>query len=117
MSLHITPVHKNLQTRVTLLGLEFEDFIAVLALTVVMNILSHLANKDAAVLGIPLSVFMQIVVPLLSVPCLMAFKYGRPRGYLLDLIRSFVAPKAWSALDRDTQITTPYIRDTEGAES
>ena len=32
MSLDLTPVHRNLHTKVTFLGLEFEDLILVLAL-------------------------------------------------------------------------------------
>jgi hypothetical protein len=32
MSLDMTPVHRNLHTKVTFLGLEFEDLILVLAL-------------------------------------------------------------------------------------
>jgi len=35
----------------------------------------------------PLSLFMEFVVPLLAVPFLILFKYGKPRGYLMDLIQ------------------------------
>ena len=37
MSLDLTPVHRNLHTKVTFLGLEFEDLILVLALAALMN--------------------------------------------------------------------------------
>jgi hypothetical protein len=56
---------------------------------------------------------MEFVVPLLAVPCLMLFKYGRPKGYFTDLIRSFFAPHAWCALERDPDLTQPYIADEE----
>jgi len=38
MALNMTPIHKNLHTRVTFLGLEFEDLIAVMALAISMNL-------------------------------------------------------------------------------
>jgi len=113
MSLDLTPVHRNLHTRVTFLGLEFEDVILVLALAALMNLLAHFASDSARVFGMPLNVFMEFVVPLLSVPFLILFKYGKPKGYLLDLIRSFLAPHAWCALERDSEFTQSYIADEE----
>jgi hypothetical protein len=32
-------------------------------------------------MGIPLNLFMEIGVPVLAIPFLMLFKYGKPRGY------------------------------------
>jgi hypothetical protein len=113
MSLELTPVHRNLHTKVTFLGLEFEDLILVLALAAVMNLLAHFVGDSARIFGLPLNVFMEFVVPLLAVPSLMLFKYGRPKGYFTDLIRSFLAPHAWCALERDSDLTQPYIADEE----
>jgi hypothetical protein len=56
---------------------------------------------------------MEFVVPFLTIPFLMLFKYGKPRGYLQDLAMSLIAPRAWCALERDSQITKPYLRDEE----
>ena len=78
MSLDLTPVHRNLHTKVTFLGLEFEDLILVLALAAVMNIFGHFVTGNAKILGMPLSLFMEFVVPLLAVPFLILFKYGKP---------------------------------------
>ena len=111
MSLDITPVHRNLHTKVQFLGLEFEDFILVLALAAAMNLFAHFVGNTARILGIPLNIFMEFIVPLLAVPFLILFKYGRPRGYLIDLVRSFSAPKAWSAVERDSELSQPYILD------
>jgi hypothetical protein len=113
MSLDLTPVHRNLHTRVTFLGLEFEDLILVLALAALMNLLAHFASDSARVFGMPLNVFMEFVVPLLSVPFLILFKYGKPKGYLLDLIRSFLSPHAWCALERDSELTDSYVVEEE----
>lgn len=109
MSLNITPVHRNLHTKVQFLGLEFEDLILVLALAAVMNLLAHFVGNTAHIFGIPLNIFMEFIVPLLAVPFLILFKYGRPRGYLTDLARSLFAPEAWSALERDSELSQPYI--------
>ena len=48
MSLDMTPVHRNLHTKVTFLGLEFEDLILVLALAAMMNLLAHFVNGNCA---------------------------------------------------------------------
>jgi len=113
MSLDMTPVHRNLHTKVTFLGLEFEDLILVLALAAVMNLLAHFVNGNAHVFGIPLNVFVEFIVPTLAVPFLVLFKYGRPRGYLTDLVHSFFAPEAWCALEPDSELTKPYIIEEE----
>ena len=55
MSLDLTPVDRNLHTKVTFLGLEFEDLILVLALAAVMNIFGHFVTGNAKVLGMPRS--------------------------------------------------------------
>jgi hypothetical protein len=109
MSLDLTPVHRNLNTKVSFLGLEFEDLILVLALAALMNLLAHFVGDSAHVFGMPLNVFMEFVVPALAIPFLILFKYGRPRGYLTDLVRSFFSPKAWCALERDSELTQSYI--------
>jgi hypothetical protein len=85
----------------------------VLALAALMNLLAHFVNGNARVFGIPLNVFIEFIVPALAVPFLILFKYGRPRGYLTDLVRSFLAPKAWCALERDSELTQPYVIDEE----
>jgi hypothetical protein len=113
MALNITPIHKNLHTRVTFMGLEFEDMVSVLFLAIVLNLAAHFVSDHAKVMGIPLNIFMEFVVPLLAVPFLMIFKYGKPRGYLQDLVKSFVAPGAWCALEPDSELTIPYIRESD----
>jgi len=113
MSLDLTPVHRNLHTKVTFLGLEFEDLILVLALAALMNLLAHFASDSARVFGMPLNVFMEFVVPVLAVPFLILFKYGRPRGYLTDLCRSLFAPRAWCALERDSELRDAYVVEDE----
>ena len=111
--LDLTPVHRNLHTRVTFLGLEFEDLILVLALAALMNLLAHFLSGNTRVFGVPLNIFMEFVVPALAVPFLIVFKYGRPRGYLEDLVRSYLAPKAWCALEPDPELKEDYLLEDE----
>ncbi len=40
---------------------------------------------DRNIFGFPMNVFLQCIVPVLSVPFPVLFEYGKPRGYLEDL--------------------------------
>ena len=108
MALNVTPVYRNLGTRVTFLGLEAEDLFAILALAVVTNILGRFLHRE--MFGLPMNLVMQYLVPLASVPALMLFKYGKQRGYLLDWVAFHSKPHVYSALERDHEITSNYIR-------
>lgn len=107
MALTVTPVNRNLQTRVTFLYLEFEDLFAVLLAAAVMNFASRLVHGTIG--GIPASIVVQYGVPLGIVPILMALKYGKPAGYARDLVLWYLRPHRYSAAGRDREITTPYL--------
>src|SRR6478752_4689284 len=77
MPLQVTPVNRNLQTRVTFMYLEFEDLFVVLGAAAVMNVVGHFVGGEIA--GMPMNLVLQYGVPLFVVPVLMAFKYGKPR--------------------------------------
>ena len=109
MSLNVTPVNRNLQTRVTFMCLEFEDLFVVLGVAALTNVVGHFVSGEIG--GIPLSIAVQYGVPLSIVPLLMLFKYGRPRGYVRDLALWYLKPRAYCALARDREITTAYIRE------
>ena len=113
MALEVTPVYRNLRTRVTFLGLEAEDLFAILALAVVANILGRFLERE--MFGLPMNVVLQYVVPVLSIPALMLFKYGKQRGYLQDWVMFHARPHVYSALERDREFTREYIRWEEGA--
>jgi hypothetical protein len=102
MALEVTPVNRNLYTRVTFLGLEFEDLFVVLGLAAVMNLASRVVGGAA-------SAILQYGVPLGVIPFLIAFKYGKPRGYLRDLVLWRLQPRAYSGAGRDRQIRAPYL--------
>jgi len=109
MPLQITPVNRNLQTRVTFMFLELEDLFIVLGAAAVMSVVGHFVGGEVA--GMPTSIVLQYGVPLLLVPLLMAFKYGKPRGYILDLAFWYTKPHAYCALARDREIRTGYLRE------
>jgi hypothetical protein len=111
MPLNVTQVHRNLGQRVTFLGLEFEDLFVVLGLAALTNIFGRFL--DRVIFGIPMNVFLQYVVPVLAVPFLILFKYGKPRRYLLDLIAYHSKPKVWCGLEPDTEQDTEYLQAEE----
>jgi hypothetical protein len=107
MSLRVAPVNRNLQTRVTFMLLEFEDLFIVLGAAALMNVVGHFVGGEIA--GIPTSLVLQYGVPILMVPVLMAFKYGKPRGYVRDLAFWYARPRAYCAIARDREIRVPYL--------
>ena len=108
MALDVTPIYRNLRTRVTFLGLEAEDLFAILAVAVVMNICGRFLNRE--MFGLPMNMVLQYFVPILSVPALMLFKYGKQRGYQPDSRMTHTTPHASSAPPRDRHLAREYIR-------
>jgi hypothetical protein len=109
MALDVTPIYRNLRTRVTFFGLEAEDLFAILAVAVVMNICGRFLNRE--MFGLPMNMVLQYLVPILSVPALMLFKYGKQRRYLLDWVLFHTKPHVYSALEQDRELTREYIKD------
>lgn len=109
MPLQVTPVNRNLQTRVTFMLLELEDLFVVLGAAAVMNVVGHFVGGEIA--GVPMNLLLQYGVPVLMVPLLMALKYGKPRGYVRDLVFWYVKPRAYCAVARDHEIRRTYLRE------
>jgi hypothetical protein len=109
MALQVTPVNRNLHQRVTFMGLEFEDLFVVLAVAALMNVVSHFVSGSIG--GIPVSGLVQYGVPLSVVPLLMIFKYGKPRGYVRDLLFWYMKPRGYCALAHDRVISARYIQE------
>ncbi|MBZ5489443.1 MAG: hypothetical protein LAO76_00755 [Acidobacteriia bacterium] len=106
MALDVTPVNRNLHTRVTFMALEFEDLFVVLGLAAVMNVISRFVGGQ-------MSAYLQYGVPLAVVPLLMVFKYGKPRGYLRDLLNWYTKPRAYCAVARDRQMQRSYMKEEQ----
>ena len=107
MALDVTPVYRNLRTRLTFFGLETEDLFAILGLAVMMNIFGRFLNRQ--IFGLPMNMVLEYFVPLLSVPALMIFKYGKQRGYLLDWVLFHTKPHVYSGLERDRELRSEYL--------
>ena len=107
MALEVTPVYRNLRTRITFFGLEAEDLFAILALAIVANILGRFLHRE--MFGLPMNIALQYIVPVLSVPALMLFKYGKQRGYLQDWVMFHARPHVYSALEQDRELTRAYL--------
>jgi hypothetical protein len=105
MPLNVTPVNRNLQTRVMFMGLEFEDLFVVLGIAALTNVGGHFVSGEIA--GLPLSIVVQYGIPLSIVPLLMLFKYGRPRGYIRDQGRSCPC-----VASQPSQNGSPRLRET-----
>ena len=111
MPLTVTPVPRNLATKVTFLYLEFDDLFTILALAVVMNMFGRFLHRE--MFGIPMNVFLQYVVPILSIPALILFKYGKPRSYLRDWLLFHMQPHIYCALERDAEQRLEYLKGEE----
>ena len=109
MALDVTPVYRNLRTRVTFFGLEAEDLFAILAVAVVVNGFGRFLNRE--IFGVPMNMVLQYIVPILTIPALMLFKYGKQRGYLWDWLMFHSKPHVYSALERDRELLREYILD------
>jgi len=103
MALDVTPVNRNLHTRVTFMALEFEDLFVILGLAAVMNVVSRFVSGQ-------ISAYLQYGVPLAVVPLLMVFKYGKPRGYLRDLLNWHTRPRAYCAVAHDRRVRCSYVK-------
>jgi hypothetical protein len=108
MALTSTAVPRNLATKVTFLCLEFEDLFVIVGMAVVMNVFGRSLHRE--MFGIPMNVFLQYVVPVLTIPALILFKYGKPRGYLLDLLNYLMKPNVYCALERDSVQQVEYLK-------
>ena len=108
MALEVTPVHRNLHQRVTIFYLEFEDLFLVVALAAVMSIVGRFLDRE--LYGVPLNVVLQWGVPILAIPLLMVFKYGKPRGYIHDLLVRYTKPRIYCGLERDQQLTKEFLK-------
>lgn len=67
MALDVTPVNRNLHTRVTFMSLEFEDLFVVLGLAAVMNVVSHFFDGNV-------SAVLQYAVPLADSLCIRSWR-------------------------------------------
>ena len=69
--------------------------------------------SDRYIFHLPMNYFLPLVILLVGVPVLMIFKYGKPRGYPLDLLLFHARPQQYCAGTQETRIQTSYFKDEE----
>jgi hypothetical protein len=110
MELETTLISRNLKTSIRLMGLDIEDLLAVGVISVMSLIIGgFIFPKSLTVFSVPMNWFCFLSVLGVGIPGLLIFKYGKPRGYLKDVITWQLEPHSYTALDHDTEISEPYI--------
>jgi len=51
------------------------------------------------------------MVLVVGVPGLMLFKYGKPRGYLFDLVIFHAQPRSYCTLAHDTKLMDSFLKE------
>ena len=85
--------------------LEFEDWFVVIGLAAVTNVFGRWIDRN--IFGIPMNVFLQYIVSCSSA-VLDVFKYGKPRGYLKDLLAWHAKPRIYCGMEPDSQVNLDY---------
>ena len=111
MALNITQVHWNLHTPVAFLYLEFEDLFVILGIAALANVVGRLVHREVA--GVPLNILFQYIVPFAAIPFLIAFKYGKPRRYLVDFLEWHAKPRIYCGIEPDSQHRDAYLKEDE----
>jgi hypothetical protein len=111
MALRMTPVSRNLQTKVRMFGLEIEDLLLLGLLAVGAMLGGQFLFPKRFLFGIPMNWCLMLLVLCLGVPALSLFKYGKPRGYLSDLLNWYDKPHAYSAAEPDSFLDCEYLRE------
>ena len=116
MALRMSPVSRNLHAKVTLLGLEIEDMLFLAMACAVAMLTGQFLFPNRYMFFLPMNWFLMLAVMVLGVPGLVLFKYGKPRGYLLDLVRYYALPRNYCARARDRKLTNEFIVDPDEME-
>jgi hypothetical protein len=111
MALRMSPISRNLHAKVTLLGLELEDmlFLAMACATAMLT--GQFLFSDRYMFFLPMNWFLMLMVLVVGVPGLMLFKYGKPRGYLFDLVIFHAQPRSYCTLAHDTKLMDSFLKE------
>ena len=113
MALNSSPVSRNLHLKVTILFLELEDLLAIMLAVCGAMLVGNFLFSDRYIFHIPMNYFLPLAILLVGVPVLMIFKYGKPRGYLLDLLLFHARPQQYCAGTQESVIRRSYFREEE----
>ena len=116
MALRMSPVSRNLHAKVTLLGLEIEDLLFLAMACAIAMLTGEFLFPNRYMFFLPMNWFLMLSVLVLGVPGLVLFKYGKPRGYLLDLMKYYALPRSYCGRARDRKLTNELIVDSDETE-
>jgi len=94
-------------------GLELEDMLFLAMACALAMLVGQFLFSDRYMFFLPMNWFLMLMVFVLGVPGLTLFKYGKPRGYLLDLVLYHAQPRSYCALARDTKLTNSFLKESE----
>ena len=95
MDLDTSPVHRNLDGQIRVLGLEAPDLIFVLLIAAIMNLFfGQTKFVLLAVFGVPSLILVTLYIG----------KKGKPDGYLIHLMRYLLMPSFYSAGEIPNQV-------------
>ena len=117
MTLRMSPVSRNLHAKVTMLGLELEDMLFLAMACAIAMLVGQFVFPNRYMFFLPMNWFLMLMVLVLGVPGLVLFKYGKPRGYLLDLVTYYGVPRAYCGCARDRKLTSDFLIDSDNTEA
>lgn len=100
MSLHQTPIFRNLDYQTSWFGLTFDDLPFILA---------PIGLGMAGMIFFGLSPSIVLIIAVSTIVGLALLKYGKPKGYLWLLLESIFMPRHLSHKARDQQLD-PVVR-------
>jgi len=116
MALRMSPVSRNLHAKVTLLGLELEDMLFLAMACAIAMLVGQFLFPNRYMFFLPMNWFLMLMVLVLGVPGLVVFKYGKPLGYLLDLVTYYGLPRSYCGCARDRKLTRDFLIDPNETE-
>lgn len=111
MALRMSPISRNLHAKVTMLGLELEDMLFLAMACAIAMLVGQFLFSDRYMFFLPMNWFLMLMVLVVGVPGLMLFKYGKPKGYLFDLVTYYARPRSYCTLAHDTKLTDSFLKE------
>lgn len=109
--LKYSPINRNLQQTVKFFGIELEDLLFTVVAALAGFILGQFLFPNRNIFGMPMNWFLFLAAIGIGAPGLMMFKYGKPRGYLIDLLLWQIQDHSYGAAERSTVPFRPYYND------
>jgi hypothetical protein len=98
---------------VKLFGLEVEDLMAISFVAIFFFITGQLAFPKTLVFRLPLNWVLFLGTMIGGTMFMGAFKYGKPRGYLMDRVTWLFSPKRRDCMAHDYEMAKPYLIDDD----